>query len=368
MLQADHIVRLPAVDNQGKHIHIDVHFVEMTTELVNVWQATVQCEIDQTYSRFPTPSKAARVVQPPRKAKGLSVVSGAMPNSGPQDVEQVKKVVTHDLEMVVENAGLELDRVMAVAEAAACEHLGQRLDCAVGSDLATSNSDENSAARNQPNLPNATPSVTQAVLNQPAAANQASANPIRYRADVNWSWSSRFVMHRVNSWLCQLNSKGGESKAICMVVRKGGREIPIGMLTLVPSFTCKIFGLKKPRAYTWYLADAPREFYSRALGLKKITNVARALLDYTVQVGIEANQETTLVLRADTGGGQRLKDYYQGIGMTPLPDDHPVISPARLLARKGYFKLRPEHSKEFCSVMDVYRAPRHQTLSSVEHA
>jgi hypothetical protein len=192
---------------------------------------------------------------------------------------------------------------------------------------------------------------------------------IRYRADVKWSWSNWFLMHRVNSWMCAMRSKPGVSQAVCMVARKEGRIIPIGMLTLVPSFLCTILNDKRHRAYTWYLSDAPREFYSKALSVTKIDHLARALLDYTVQAGSCANQNISLVLRADKNGGQRLRDWYEGCGMSALPETHPNISPMRfLVSRAGYFNLKAEKSKEFCQFLDVYRGSRDAKLLPVKTA
>jgi hypothetical protein len=206
----------------------------------------------------------------------------------------------------------------------------------------------------------------QAVETQPALA--AKKPKIRFRADVKWSWKRYYWMHLTYSLWCNLSRKNAPSRAVCMVVHKNGRPIPIGMLTLVPDFTCTILDRTKPRAYTWYLSDAPREFYSHVLQLEKIQFIARALVDYTVQSGIEANQEATLVLRADAGGGKRLKEFYEELGLAPLPDDHPAISPGRVLANGGYFKLMPEQTTEFSSYMDVYRSSNPRQLLPVEYA
>ncbi|MNE90190.1 hypothetical protein D3C80_1876780 [compost metagenome] len=91
-----------------------------------------------------------------------------------------------------------------------------------------------------------------------------------------------------------------------------------------------------------------------------IFDIARALLDYTVQSGIEANEEATLVLHADIGGGSRLKKYYRDCGLTPVPAGLIPVSPARFLTtHKGYFKLKPEQSGEFIKFFDVHRASQY---------
>jgi hypothetical protein len=54
MLQADHVVYLPAIDEKGNKTLLDVHFVEMTPELINLWEGTAQRDIDSSYSKHPS--------------------------------------------------------------------------------------------------------------------------------------------------------------------------------------------------------------------------------------------------------------------------------------------------------------------------
>ncbi|MFR0713634.1 hypothetical protein ACLUS7_01115 [Enterobacterales bacterium BD_CKDN230030183-1A_HGKHYDSX7] len=211
---------------------------------------------------------------------------------------------------------------------------------------------------------NRSPSTTQAVQAKvdsvKNAPNPAQVKKIRYRADVDWSWSDNFDYHEINNWLAERNRRVDKSRAVCLVAKKNGNDVPIGMLTLVPTFVCTVFGLKKKRAFTWYLSDAPREFYRRVLEMDEIQNIARALLDYTVQSGIEVNQEATLVLHADIYGGARLRKYYRDCGLTPIPAGLNPISPGRFFStRKGYFKLKPEKSGEFIKFFDVHRASQY---------
>lgn len=329
MRQADHVAHLPAVNNKDEKFLLGVHFVEMTPELINTWRKTVQPLINEHYSKFPKPASA--VPSSPRKK-----VSNL-----PATIEAQEQCVAN-----VSMQKLLPDKAERIGKVVSARELNQ-LEYAVGAGLV------------QVTAPHSTEAIAFSRFKSPEA---------RHRADVRWSWRFNYYLHSFYSYWCRNYRQGGESKAVCMVVQKGGRHIPIGMLTLVPDFNCSILGNTKDRAYTWYLSDAPREFYSQALGLKKISHIAHALVDYTVQAGIEANQETTLVLRADADGGDRLKDFYERIGLSPLPDDHPAISPGRGWFHGGYFKLFPDKTKEFCCALDVYRASRTCHLSSVGHA
>ncbi len=331
MRQADHVAHLPAVNNKDEKFLLGVHFVEMTPELINTWRKTVQPLINKHYSKSPKPAAASAISSSPlNKISNLAVVIDA-------EEQRVAKPSTPKL---LPDKAEPIEAVVPVGEL-------NQLECAVGAGIV------------QVSAPHST-EVNAISSIKPAGA--------RHRADVRWSWRFNYYLHSLYSYWCRKYRQGGESKAVCMVVQKGGRLIPIGMLTLVPDFTCSILGITKDRAYTWYLSDAPREFYSQALGLKKISHIAHALVDYTVQAGIEANQETTLVLRADADGGEHLKDFYVRIGLSPLPEDHPAISPGRGWLRGGYFKLIPGKTKEFCFALDVYRASRTCHLSSVGHA
>jgi len=329
MRQADHVAHLPAVNNKDEKFLLGVHFVEMTPELINTWRKTVQPLINKHYSRSPKPASTVPS-SPPKKVSNLTAA-----------IEAQEQCLAHvSMQKLVPDKAERIGKVVSARES-------NQLEYAVGAGLV------------QVTTPHGTEAIAISRLKSPEA---------RHRADVKWSWRFNYYLHSFYSIWCRKYRQGGESKAVCMVVQKGGRHIPIGMLTLVPDFNCNILGKTKDRAYTWYLSDAPREFYSQALGLKKISHIAHALVDYTVQAGIEANQETTLVLRADAGGGERLRDFYVKIGLSPLPDDHPAISPARSWFHGGYFKLFPDKTKEFCCALDVYRASRTCHLSSVGHA
>ncbi len=74
------------------------------------------------------------------------------------------------------------------------------------------------------------------------------------------------------------------------------------------------------------------------------------------------------MLRSDPDGGDRLRGFYKKLGLTQLPDDHPAISFARFLKRDSYFKLMPENTMKFCSLMDDYRASRTRHISPVANA
>lgn len=330
MRQADHVAHLPAENAKGEKFLLGVHFVDMTPELINTWRKTVQPLINKHYSRAPKPTKGApAALQSQKQEPNFTVITDKGKHSAGQS--PVREEIQEAVEQI---------------EAIASAGLIEKLDCAVGAGVVSASTSPGAELH----------------------AVDSAKSQARTRADVKWSWRKNYLLHSTYSKWRRKYFKGGESKAVCMVVHKGGRAIPIGMLTLVPDFTCKILDRTKERAFTWYLSDAPREFYSNALGLKKIKLIAHALVDYTVQAGIEVNQETTLVLRSDPDGGDRLREFYTNIGLAPLPDDHPAISTARFWNKDGYFTLMPEKSMEFCSAMDVYRASRTRNLCPVANA
>ncbi|WP_163011359.1 hypothetical protein [Pseudomonas viridiflava] len=198
---------------------------------------------------------------------------------------------------------------------------------------------------------------------------EAQKKPRRYRADVKWKWKDLFWRHSINNYLGERTTLIGKSHAVCMILRKNGRTFPIGMLIVVPKFLSVISGDRSSRAFSWYLADAPTEFYN-AIKSPKIENVADALLDYSIQAGHLENGYRSLLLHASPKGGDRLKKFYRSdCGMASVPVAVTAVSKARfLLSRKDYFFFDDKSATEFCSQYDVYRQPSPARLPAQQSA
>lgn len=311
----DHAVHLNAVDTKGNETLLDVRFIDMTSDLVNLWDTSVQPVIDRCYAKLPKKLAKVRLDELEAQASGgVNAAAGDAKAMKPTDKDKVSAQRAEAVQPVENNSTVS-------------DH------CDVQSE-------------------------------KPVASEETPKRTTYYRADVHWKWPRLFNFHRVNNMLADNLAIVSHSKAICMVSYKNGRPVPIGMLIVVPRYECTLFSKKKRRAFTWYLADAPKQFYAPILEIKKADDVAHALLDYCVQSGIAANQEPSLVLHADASGGMRLKDFYLGCGMTQLPDDHPAISPGRrMFPRDGYFKLKPDDVAEFSRVFDVYRLSKSKVPS-----
>jgi hypothetical protein len=132
------------------------------------------------------------------------------------------------------------------------------------------------------------------------------------RADVGWDWALNYALVLLHNSATYIpGNKSGLARALTLAVTTtGGDQIPIGMLTVVPRFRCDVGGAVQDRTFAWYLADAPKVFYTDVLKVVPVKGVATALLDCAIQTGFDAGQSGETLLHADPNGGEKLTNFY----------------------------------------------------------
>lgn len=196
----------------------------------------------------------------------------------------------------------------------------------------------------------------QPLINQNYFRAEDESEPEKIRADVGWQWGKYFLMASMQTGYSSTPGvKSGPAHALVIAaINNAGDEIPLGMLTVVPQFYCNVSDLKKIRTFTWYLSDAPGEFY-QTMNLDAVRRVASSLLDTAIQTGLEAGLTGELLLHADKKGGDKLKDFYKYCGMSELDVDAPRVSILRWQGLDRYFYFDENSSKKFCSKFDLLR-------------
>lgn len=179
---------------------------------------------------------------------------------------------------------------------------------------------------------------------------------LRVRADVGWKWERIVTLARIWDAYAPLSESTG-SLSICMVVELGDAEdFPLGMLTVVPGFVSNALGQERRRSFAWYLSDAPREVYTDLLRRHPVRGVAHALVDCSIQAGLENEGDGTLLLHADPQGGTKLHHFYQvDCGMTRLPAGDPRISRLRFAPSEEHFHFDVAQASAYCARFDHRR-------------
>lgn len=197
---------------------------------------------------------------------------------------------------------------------------------------------------------------------------QRERDGLRVRADVGWKWQRILTLAKIWDAYAQMSNSGG-SIALCMVVElEDFGDFPIGMLTVVPGFESNAFGQTRCRSFAWYLADAPKEVYSDLLRRHPVKGVAHALIDCSVQAGLDAGDDGALLLHADPRGGARLQGFYrESCGMTPLPMSEPRISRLRFAPSEEYFHFDAAQAKLYSARFDHRRQSQRLPRRHGEH-
>jgi hypothetical protein len=179
----------------------------------------------------------------------------------------------------------------------------------------------------------------------------------RVRADVGWDWSLNYAMALIHNAARLLPANmSGPARAFTVVVGPDNEEIPIGMLTVVPEFYCRIGGTAAKRAFVWYLADAPREFYTRVLHVAPVKGVASVLIDSAIQSGLDAGGSGATLLHADPKGGAKLQDFYmEKCGMQRVHMQEHAISALRRTNINQYFYLDTSAAKQYSARLNHRR-------------
>ena len=177
----------------------------------------------------------------------------------------------------------------------------------------------------------------------------------KIRADLGWNWNKVF-------WLLNVHNQGHFSTryaqpafGLAMVARnKLGETVPIGMMTLVPSYYCNSDRLGS-KTYTWFVSSAPQCFYEDYFKELKLDGVGKALFDAAIIASYRAGLDGSLLLHADPEGGKGLIRFYVQLGFKPLKFKFSPITLYRWRHRKEYMLLRAEGAGKIIKDNDPYR-------------
>jgi hypothetical protein len=175
------------------------------------------------------------------------------------------------------------------------------------------------------------------------------------RADVGWNWNVYFFLMLFHNTMTHVpGNASGRARGLAVVVEaENAKEIPVGMLTVVPKFSTTVQGERRLRTFAWYLSDAPAEVYDE-LDLAPLRSMAKALLDTALQVGWSEQMDGEFLLHADPAGGKKLKEFYrEKCKMTPVTPA--PVSLVRWRPVEGYFYFTAPESKEFSAQLDKFR-------------
>lgn len=178
----------------------------------------------------------------------------------------------------------------------------------------------------------------------------------RVRADWAWNWPRIRATAGVYNFLGPV-ARWGCVRALCVVVDSPRHNaVPVGMLAAVPNLETTAFGVKEGRAFTWFLADAPKELYTEVLGMPVLQDVARVLIDCTIQLALDDGHKGSLILHASPDGGLRLQQFYLRLGMQQLPEGADAVTPLRFRHRTDeYFLFDDVQAAAFCSTFEGQR-------------
>ena len=178
------------------------------------------------------------------------------------------------------------------------------------------------------------------------------------RADVGWNWwhiLTLLTLHNAATVL-PLN-RSGLGYGWALLLGEHGHDIPLGLMTMVPEFHCKVDGVDRSISFVWYFADAPAA-YLQERSLPTVRNIAKALLDTAIQTRIDIVGDASTLLRAAPAGGPRLKTFYEKhCEMTPLKPTSQRVSWFRSSPSDEYFELSDIKSRNFSQSFDDNRQP-----------
>lgn len=174
----------------------------------------------------------------------------------------------------------------------------------------------------------------------------------RVRADTGWNWAAILLLAKTQS-LAHLAPGGQYSQTSTAAI--GLQGVPVGLMTYVRKFDCRLDGSNHRVTLVWHAASAPVEFYE-SMGFAQPSGVMLALLGSAVQSGVIGSNSDGLLLRAAPGGGQALRNFYsERCGMTALGWNREPISPLRRSNHDDYFWLDKASAQHFSNQFDDLR-------------
>ncbi|RDU97624.1 hypothetical protein DWV00_17250 [Trinickia dinghuensis] len=178
---------------------------------------------------------------------------------------------------------------------------------------------------------------------------------IGIRADVGWNWHFYFWLAKRWNTVRPVARRDRRAVAWCLVVLgEDGKQLPIGMLTAVPAYASPYVDDDSELGFVWYLSDAPTEHYLQR-GMPRVSGVASALLDITIQSRLDFVSDAAIFLHADPAGGTKLLEFYEDkCGMSRIWHDK-RISSVRSVKAGEYFAMTDAKARTFASKFDPQR-------------
>jgi hypothetical protein len=129
---------------------------------------------------------------------------------------------------------------------------------------------------------------------------------------------------------------------------------PLGMVALLENERW-IGRHQEPAVYVWYLAGAPSAAFAKRREIPKL--LTAATLDSAITLSLNGPAEGRLWLHAAPEGGERLLEWYSGVGLERVPErirlPGPVLRPRRNDGR--YFRLMRATAVTVSSRLTEYR-------------
>lgn len=174
------------------------------------------------------------------------------------------------------------------------------------------------------------------------------------RADFSWNWNGLLWLTTAHNLSHPSSRKYPALGMTLLAVDKIGQRIPVGMLTVVPSYLCNTERWTR-KGYVWFLSGAPDELYKSFLG-RPLSGVGKALIDSAVVMAMNAKGDGSILLHASPRGGDDLVGYYQKqLGFQKLSPRATILSPCRWKNRTEFMHLPADLAKELLRSNKVYR-------------
>lgn len=188
------------------------------------------------------------------------------------------------------------------------------------------------------------------------------ANYVGKRADVDWEWPILRALAATEA--VGKAPRTVSALSLLLVDRREDepRVLPCG-LTLLVLGEAHLPDKRKKSVYVWYLADAPRNEFSRVTGIPQEDvprPIASALIDVALAESFTRQQKGRAGLHADPVGGARLAQWYtEQVGMTPLPAKK-TLPPTIALAEESdndgrFFYFNTPEAVTTSARFDTYR-------------
>lgn len=174
---------------------------------------------------------------------------------------------------------------------------------------------------------------------------------IAHRADRFWPWMGLLPMCH----LTQLAQRRGCRPLVIWGQADNGQFVRVAMSIAIERYPYLDINDGGDSYFIWFMCAADKNVLVRHFGFSNPPAVGEVLLDNAMVLSANDQLEGRIGLHSDPAGGNWLRNWYAGKGLTEVPKNQAFPRGVRRANKGGYFVASPRTAQKLIRSLDPQR-------------